>query len=144
MDLSKIVAIGGKPGLFKLISQSKNGFIVENIEKKNRLSISQQQQVSLLENIAIYTYEDDIPLKDVFTLIAKKENVKECINPKEDKNKLREYMLSILPNYDEERVYDSDLKKLFRWYNILLESGEITAESIKEVEKQKEVNSSEE
>jgi len=141
MDLSKIISINGKPGLFRLISQAKNSFVVEDLEKRTKISISQQNQVSLLENIAMYTLEQELPLKEVFKNIAVLENFGKCISFKEPTAKLREYMEKVLPNYDKDKVYDSDLKKLFKWYNILLDANVINEESVKALEiKADEVN----
>ncbi|MDD3459006.1 MAG: DUF5606 domain-containing protein [Weeksellaceae bacterium] len=123
MDLTKIIAISGKPGLYKLISQAKAGFIVEDLDKGKKTSISAHNNVSLLENVAIYGMSEEFPLKDVFIKIFKKENGGPTISHKESGAKLRAYLEEILPDYDEGRVYDSDLKKLFQWYNILQSKG---------------------
>lgn len=128
MDLTKIISISGKPGLYKLVSQAKGGFIVEDLEKGKKTSISAQNNVSLLENVAIYGISDEFPLKDVFTKIYEKENGGVAINHKESGANLRAYMSDVLPEYDEDRVYDSDLKKLFQWYNILQSKGLVTPE----------------
>lgn len=132
MDLTKIISIPGKAGLFTLISQAKNSFVVEDIEKKARFSISLNNQVNLLENIAIYTYNEDVPLREVFQKIADVENYKNCISFKSSSKELRAYMEKVFPEYDKERVYDSDLKKLFKWYNLLLDNGLISPESKEE------------
>src|SRR5690606_18800382 len=128
MDLTKIISISGKPGLYKLISQAKGGFIVEDLDKGKKTSISAQNNVSLLENVAIYGVSEEFPLKDVFTKIYNKENGGACISHKESGASLRKYMEEVLPEYDESRVYDSDLKKLFQWYNILQAKGLVTPE----------------
>lgn len=128
MDLTKIISISGKPGLYKLISQAKGGFIVEDLDKGKKTSISAQNNVSLLENVAIYGVSEEYPLKDVFTKIYNKENGGACISHKESGASLRKYMEEVLPEYDESRVYDSDLKKLFQWYNILQAKGLVTPE----------------
>lgn len=128
MDLTKIISISGKPGLFKLISQAKGGFIVEDLDKGKKTSISAQNNVSLLENVAIYGVSEEFPLKEVFTRIYDKENGGAAISHKESGASLRKYIEEILPEYDESRVYDSDLKKLFQWYNILQSKGLVTPE----------------
>lgn len=128
MDLTKIISISGKPGLYKLISQAKGGFIVEDLDKGKKTSISAHNNVSLLENVAIYGVSEEFPLKDVFTKIYNKENGGACISHKESGASLRKYMEEVLPEYDESRVYDSDLKKLFQWYNILQAKGLVTPE----------------
>lgn len=128
MDLTKIISISGKPGLFKLISQAKGGFIVEDLDKGKKTSISAHNNVSLLENVAIYGVSEEFPLKEVFTRIYNKENGGPAINHKESGANLRKYIEEVLPEYDESRVYDSDLKKLFQWYNILQANGLVTPE----------------
>lgn len=128
MDLTKIISISGKPGLYKLISQSKGSFIVEDLDKGKRTSISAHNNVSLLENVAIYGISEEFPLKDVFTKIYEKENGGPSISHKESGANLRNYLVEILPDYDEDRVYDSDLKKLFQWYNILQSKDLVTPE----------------
>ena len=128
MDLTKIISISGKPGLFKLVSQAKGSFIVEDLDKGKKTSISAHNNVSLLENVAIYGVSEEFPLKEVFTKIYEKENGGPTINHKESGANLRKYIEEVLPDYDESRVYDSDLKKLFQWYNILQAKGLVTPE----------------
>ncbi|MDD3772583.1 MAG: DUF5606 domain-containing protein [Weeksellaceae bacterium] len=139
MDLTKIISIAGKPGLYKLISQAKGGFIVEDLEKGKKTSISAQNNVSLLENVAIYGVSEEFPLKDVFEKIYHKENGGVAINHKESGANLRKYMEEVLPEYDEDRVYDSDLKKLFQWYNILQSKGLVTPEPESEETKEEKI-----
>lgn len=126
MDLSKIISISGKPGLFKLVSQAKGSFIVEDLDKGKKTSISAHNNVSLLENVAIYGVSEEFPLKEVFARIYNKENGGVAISHKESGANLRKYIEEVLPEYDESRVYDSDLKKLFQWYNILQAKGLVT------------------
>lgn len=126
MDLTKIISISGKPGLYKLVAQAKGGFIVEDLEKGKKTTISAHNNVSLLENVAIYGVSEEFPLKEVFKRIYKKENGGPAINHKESGANLRKYIEEVLPEYDESRVYDSDLKKLFQWYNILQAKGLVT------------------
>lgn len=128
MDLTKIISISGKPGLYKLISQTKGGFIVEDLDKGKKTSISAQNNVSVLENVAIYGVSEEFPLKEVFTRFYNKENGGPTINHKESGASLRKYIEEVLPEYDESKVYDSDLKKLFQWYNILQAKGLVTPE----------------
>ena len=119
MDLSKILSISGKPGLFKLVSQTKNGALIESLIDGKRQQAFAKEKISSLEDISIFTTEEDVPLWKVFQEIYKKEDGKECINPKSDTKELVSYMKEVLPNVDLERVYTSDMKKLFTWYNIL-------------------------
>lgn len=123
MEFSKIISVAGKPGLFQVISQSKNAIIAESLSDKKRLAINATQNVSLLENIAIYTYEEDIPLLDVFKAISEKTEGKKAISHKESGNKLASFFTEVLPNYDDERVYTSNIKKVIQWFNLLIESG---------------------
>lgn len=123
MEFSKIISVSGKPGLFQVISQSKNAIIVESLLDQKRIAISATQNVSLLENIAIYTYEEDIPLLEVFKAINTKTEGKKAISHKESGNKLQSFFAKVLPNYDDERVYTSNIKKVIQWFNILIDAG---------------------
>ena len=134
MQLEKIISISGKPGLFKLISQLRNGFIIEDVTTQKKISISNTSQVSLLDNISMYTFDSEVPLFDVFENIAKKEDYKATISHKASPEELRSFMTEVLPNYDVERVYDSDIKKLAQWYNILQKAGYITPNSFVKAE----------
>ena len=124
MSLEKILSIGGKPGLYKLLTQTRSGFVAESLLDKKRITISAQSNVSVLSEIAIYTLEEEIPLGEVFQEIQVKEKGgKTSVGHKEDKLKLEEYFFEVLPNYDEDRVYPSDIKKVIQWYNILHDNG---------------------
>ncbi|WP_298236770.1 DUF5606 domain-containing protein [uncultured Algibacter sp.] len=120
MGLDKILAISGKPGLYKLITQTRGGFVAESLIDNKRLSVSIRQNVSILSEIAIYTLTEEVPLRQVFLNISKKENGKQTsVAAKESKDKLEEYFFDVLPDYDEDRVYASDIKKVIQWYNLL-------------------------
>ena len=124
MGLDKILSIGGRPGLFKLLTQTRTGFVAESLLDKKRVSVGMSSNVSVLSEIAIYTLDEELPLREVFHKIKTKENGgKTAIGHKEDKLKLEEYFFEVLPNYDEDRVYPSDIKKVIQWYNILNEHG---------------------
>ena len=123
MEFNKIIAVTGKPGLFEVVSQTKTGVIVESLDDKKRFPITSTQNISMLENIAIYTYEEEVLLLEVFKKIFKKEEGKEAISHKESGKKLEAYFSEILPEYDEERVYTSNIKKVVQWYNILVKAG---------------------
>ncbi len=123
MEFSKIISVTGKPGLFQVISQSKNAIIVEALSDQKRLAINSTQNVSLLENIAIYTYEEDVPLLEVFKAMHKKTDAKEAPSHKESGKKLKSFFAEVLPNYDDERVYTSNIKKVINWFNILISAG---------------------
>lgn len=119
MDLSTILSITGKPGLFKLISQTKNGALVESLLDSRRYPAFAHEKISSLEDISIFTTDDDISLKEVFQKIYEKENGGDCIDNKAPEQEIRAYMEQVLPNYDSDRVYLSDMRKLFSWYKIL-------------------------
>ena len=123
MEFNKIIAVTGKPGLFQVVSQSKNAIIVESLIDKKRVAINSTQNVSLLENIAIYTYEEEIPLLTVFKTMFEKSEGKETISHKESGKVLTSYFSEILPDYDDERVYTSNIKKVIQWFNLLVKTG---------------------
>ena len=123
MNLEGIISITGKPGLFKIISQGNNVVIVENLEDKKRMPMTAQYQANSLDEIRIYTIEDTTPLSNIFDIIAKKENAKQSISHRSDKEDLIKYFEDILPNYDVERVYISDIKKVIQWYNTMQAAG---------------------
>lgn len=132
MVLSGIISISGRPGLFKVVAQGKNNIIVESLEDKKRFPAYSTDRISALEDISIYTYGEDQALHEIFDAIFKKEDGKVCISHKESENSLAEYLESILPDYDKERVYPSDVKKIFMWYNLLHKAGELKLEEKEE------------
>ncbi|UJH66834.1 DUF5606 domain-containing protein [Allomuricauda sp. SCSIO 65647] len=120
MTLDKILSIGGKPGLYKLLTQTRSGFVGESLLDGKRVSVGLRNNVSVLSEIAIYTLEEEVPLREVFQKIKDKEKGgKTAISHKDEKIKLEEYFFEVLPDYDEDRVYASDIKKVIQWYNIL-------------------------
>lgn len=124
MTLDKILSISGKPGLYQLLTQTRSGFVGESLLDGKRLSVGIRHNVSVLSEIAIYTLEEEIPLREVFQKIKEKENGKKTsVSHKDDKLKLEEYFFEVLPNYDEDRVYPSDIKKIIQWYNLLVDKG---------------------
>jgi hypothetical protein len=123
MNLKDIMAISGKPGLFKFVSQAKNGIIVESIPEKKRIPAYASDKVSSLEDIAIFTDTDEEKLSLIFDKIFEKENAGQTINHKSSPDDLKAYFAEIVPDYDKERVYVSDMKKVFNWYNILQENA---------------------
>lgn len=134
MKLSEILSISGKSGLYVLVSRSKSGVIVESISDKKRFPAFATDRISSLEEISMFTYEKDVPLKDVLKSIFDKENGGKAIDPKSDAKLLKEYMEAILPEFDRDRVYVSDMKKLFTWYNLLQENNMIDFSATEEVE----------
>ena len=123
MALDKILSIGGKPGLYKLLTQTRTGFVGESLLDGKRVTVGMRSNVSVLSEIAIYTLEEEVPLREVFQKIKEKEGGKKTgISHKAEKIELEEYFFEILPNYDEDRVYASDIKKIVQWYNILVDN----------------------
>lgn len=121
MKLKDILAISGKGGLFKFISQARNGIIVESYTDGKRLAVHSSAKVSALEDIAIFTDTEEISLGDVFTKIFEKEEGKQTISHKASPDELKALLESIIPDYDRSRVYVSDMKKLVLWYNLLID-----------------------
>ncbi|MCD8270746.1 MAG: DUF5606 domain-containing protein [Parabacteroides sp.] len=122
--LKAILSISGKPGLFKLVSHGKNMLIVESLVDKKRVPAYAKDKVISLGDIAIYTNETEVPLHEVLTSVKNKENGAKVTVPSDTKE-LRTYFAEVLPDFDRERVYPSDIKKLLNWYNILI-GAEIT------------------
>ena len=123
MDLSKILSVTGKSGLFKLLSHNKNSFIVESLTDGKRMPVFPNDGVATLDNISIFTEDDDVPLQEVLLAIYKKENGAQSPVNVSDSNALKAYFEEVLPNYDRERVYVSNMKKVILWYNQLIEKG---------------------
>ena len=122
--LKTILSISGKPGLFKLVSQGKNMLIVESLIDKKRVPAYAKDKVISLGDIAIYTDETEVPLHEVLTSVKNKENGNQAsIDSAAKPEVLRAYMAEVLPNFDRERVYPSDIKKLISWYNMLIAAG---------------------
>lgn len=120
MSLEKVISISGKPGLYKLLAQTRGGFVAESLMDNKRISVNIQQNVSVLSEIAIYTLTEEVPLKNVLAKIKEKENgALTSVKPKDGKDKLEAYFFDVLPDYDEDRVYASDIKKVLQWYNLL-------------------------
>jgi len=119
--LKEILSISGKPGLFKLVSQGKNMLIVESLTDGKRVPAYAKDKVVSLGDISIFTETADVKLGIVLEAIKTKENGSECsVDVKADNDKLRSFMSEILPEYDKERVYPSDIRKLITWYNSLV------------------------
>ena len=119
MDLTDIISISGKSGLYTIVGQSKNNVIVESLLDGKRFPTFSSNRISALKDISIYTYEGELLLSEVYRKIHAKENGGKCIKHNEDASKLSAYLEEIVENYDKEQVYNSDIKKLFQWYNIL-------------------------
>ncbi len=121
--LKGILAVSGQSGLFKLVAESKNSIIVESLETKKRLPVHSTSKVSALEDIAIYTDEGDVPLKDIFKAISENKDGGPALSHKSSANELKAFFEEVVPEYDKDRVYVSDIKKVIMWYNVLQEKG---------------------
>ena len=123
--LKTILSISGKPGLYKLVSHGKNMLIVESLTDNKRVPAYAKDKVISLGDIAIYTDETEVPLHEVLTSVKNKEEGKAAslVPSKATTDQLRAYFAEVLPSYDRERVYPSDIKKLLSWYNILINAG---------------------
>lgn len=120
MSLDKILSISGKPGLYKIVTQTRSGFVAESLLDNKRMTVNIHNNVSVLSEIAMYTLTEEVPLREVFKKVREKEDGKQTsISHKDSKDVLEEYFFEVLPDYDEDRVYPSDIKKVIQWYNIL-------------------------
>ena len=126
MNMETILAISGKPGLYKLVSSSNTGLIIEILdESKKRTPVFPTDRVTSLADIAMYTDSEDIALWKVLKNLGEKEGNKECLfnYKKASKAELHDFFSQVLPSYDRDRVHDGDIKKLIQWYNILIKNG---------------------
>lgn len=133
IDLTGIISITGQPGLFKIVAQSKNGIIVEGLSDKKRLNVYASAKVSTLSDISMFTTGDDKPLEEIMTNIFKKEKGGPAADTKADDKAIEKYFAQILPEYDKDRVYVSNMRKLLTWYNALQ-----STDNLKEKEENKE------
>lgn len=134
MDLTEIMSISGKPGLYKMITHTKTGMLVESMDDQKRFPVFTHEKVSSLEEISIFTETDDIPLKEVFKKIYDLLKGEKAISHKSSGEELKDFFDDVIPDYDKERVYVSDIKKVIQWYNILHEKDllDFTEEEEKE------------
>ena len=137
MDLNEIISISGRPGLFKVVAQGKNSVIIESIVDKKRIAAHASDRISAIGDISIYTSDEDVKLIDVFEKFNDKYEGKAGPSHKDELSALEGILGEILPNYDRERVYKSDVRKIFQWYNILINAG-ISIVEKKEKEDKKE------
>ena len=120
IGLDQILSISGKPGLFKVLTQTRTGFIAESLIDKRKVNVNIHSNVSVLSEIAVYTLSEEHPQREVLKKIMEKENGQPTsISHKDSKDTLEEYFFNVLPDYDEDRVYASDIKKIVQWYNLL-------------------------
>lgn len=123
MNLEKILAISGKPGLYALKLQTRSGFVAESLLDGKKITVGLRSNVSLLSEISMYTNNEEKPLAEVMRNIAVKEDNGAAPSHKDDNAKLLAYFGEVLPDYDKDRVYPSDIKKVLNWYNILQAKG---------------------
>lgn len=135
MNITGIISISGKPGLSKIVKQSRNGIIVESLIDGKRFPVQGTERISSLEDISIYTYEEDVLLVDVFKKIKQYTKGAKAISHKSSNDELKAEFEKIMPNYDQDRVYASDIKKVFQWFNLLLEKDLLEEEEEGEKEK---------
>ena len=133
MNVEGIIAVAGKPGLYKVVGQTKNGVIVESLADSKKVAMSSSSKMSALQDIAIYTYTEEIPLVKVLDIIRVKEAGKATIGHKSSSNVLTTFFRGVLEDFDEDRVYASDIKKVVSWYNTLQNAG-LAVETVEEVE----------
>jgi len=132
MNVEKILAIAGKPGLFELKLQTRSGFLAESLLDGKKITVGMRSNVSLLSEISMYTYSEEKPLVEIMRAMAIKENEgPTAVSHKDDNAQLIAYFKEILPDYDEDRVYASDIKKVINWYNILQSKGLVSKEEPK-------------
>lgn len=129
MSVEKILAISGKPGLYQLKIQTRTGFVAESLIDGKKITVGLRSNVSLLSEISVYTYDGEVRLAEVLRAIAEKEDNGPALSHKEDNAKLTEYFREVLPEFDEDRVYASDIKKILNWYNMLQAKGLVSKEA---------------
>jgi len=141
MDLKKILSVSGKSGLFEVVGQLKNGAIVESLIDKKRFPLFASEKMSSLEDISVFCENEDMPLLEVLKKIFEKENAGQTsVKTNAHNDDLKKYFESVLPEYDKERVYVSDIKKILNWYNLLLENELLVFEDEKQEEASQDKN----
>jgi len=134
MDLSKIIAVSGRPGLYEMKTQTKTGMVATSLIDRKRITTNSNSQISILGDIKVYCIGKEIPLSEVFEkIVAFESGAKTSVSPKASALELEAYFFEILDNYDEEKVYPSDIKKILKWYNLLLSNKLITLTKLKKV-----------
>jgi len=141
MDLSKILSISGKPGLYQMVSSSKNGLVVSSLIDGKKFTAFNHFNISSLEEINVYTESGEVSLKDILKRIAEAQDFKEALSHKSSANELTSFFTEVVPDYDKENVYTSDIKKIIQWYNLLAKNEMLVFddETTKEGEGEKEV-----
>lgn len=132
-NLDKILTISGKPGLFRMISQTRTGVIAISLSDQKRVVTNIRQQINLLSEIRVFGLKDEMPLSEIFKLMYQLEKGKQArVKPKASIDELESYFFKVFQDYDEDRVYGSDIKKIIQWYNLLLDSNELKFDLPKE------------
>lgn len=143
MDLKKIVAISGRPGLYEIVAQTRNCIVAQSLSDGKRISTAISQKLSVLGDIQIYSLEGEVPLEEVLKKIYNYEKGAKCkVAPKAPTEDLEAYFFEVLDTYDEERVYASDIKKIVQWYNLLISKNWNPSDNEENVQKEKSSKSS--
>ena len=142
MDFKDILAISGHSGLFRFVSRGRVGVIVESITDQKKMTIPTSARISSMDDISVYTNDEDLPLPVLLRKMYDKENGEQAISHKSDGNELKSYFLEVLPEYDRDRVYTSDIKKIIQWYNLLQSAG-ILKQAAEEADKAEEAKDTE-
>ncbi len=137
MSLDKVISVAGKPGLFEVLTQTRSGVLAQSLIDGKKITVSARENVSLLSEIAIYTLTEEMPLGSVFQKIFDHLSGAAALSHKSSKDELEAFFFEVLPEYDEDRVYPSDIKKVVQWYNLLVEKG-LTDFTVEQAEKQPE------
>ena len=136
MELKYFISVAGKSGLHTIVGKSKNNVIVESLKDKKRFPIFNTNKISGLSDISIYTYDEEILLSELFDRIQKKYKKEAAISHLESAKELKKVFEELVPNYDQDQVYNSDIKKVFQWYNILHDTDNLIKEESKEEKKE--------
>lgn len=132
-NLDKILTIAGKPGLFRMVAQTRTGVIATSLSDQKKIVTNLGQQINVLSEIRVFGLKDEMPLSDIFELMYQLEKGQPArVKPKASKEELESYFFEVFQDYDEDRVYASDIKKIIRWYNLLLDSNELKFDLPKE------------
>lgn len=123
MSLDKVISVAGKPGLFQILTQTRTGVLAQSLIDGKKITVSARENVSLLSEIAIYTLTEEMPLGNVFQKINEHLSGAAALSHKSSKDELEAFFFDVLPEYDEDRVYASDIKKVVQWYNLLIDKG---------------------
>ena len=125
-NLDKVLTISGKPGLFRMVAQTRTGVIAVSLVDQKKIITNLGQQINVLSEIRVFGLKDEMPLNDIFERMFKLENGQPTrVKPKASKEELESYFFEVFQDYDEDRVYASDIKKIIQWYNLLLDSNEL-------------------